>query len=74
MDEKDIRAKIISLILKLSPPDKLEEDKKIWEATNVSTKSCLNHLGVCLQYLLLDCEASKRETEYLRKLLEEESS
>ncbi len=32
----------------------------------------LDYLRVCVKYLMFDLEATKRENEYLRKLLEEE--
>lgn len=33
----------------------------------------LDYLRICIKYQLLDLEATRRENEYLRKLLEEKS-
>lgn len=39
-----------------------------------SLQESLDYLRICIKYQLFDLEATRRENEYLRKMLEEENS
>jgi hypothetical protein len=45
--------------------------KKLERSIN-SLQESLDYLRVCIKYQLFDLEATRRENEYLRKMLEEE--
>ena len=47
--------------------------KKLEKSIN-SLQESLDYLRVCIKYQLFDLEATRRENEYLRKLLEEHDS
>lgn len=48
---------------KLTPAEKLAE-------TLTNMKETVNYLRVCIKYLVFDLEATKRENQYLKGLLE----
>ena len=50
-----------------------DNHKKLQRSIN-SLQESLDYLRVCIKYQLFDLEATRRENEYLRKLLEENSS
>ena len=47
--------------------------KKLEKSIN-SLQESLDYLRVCIKYQVFDLEATRRENEYLRKLLEENNS
>ncbi len=47
--------------------------KKLEKSIN-SLQESLDYLRVCIKYQLFDLEATRRENQYLRKLLEENNS
>ncbi len=47
--------------------------KKLEKSIN-SLQESLDYLRVCIKYQVFDLEATRRENEYLRKLLEENDS
>lgn len=47
--------------------------QKLEESIN-SLQESLDYLRVCIKYQVFDLEATRRENEYLRKLLEEEQN
>ncbi len=58
--------------------DKLNELVKEFGETATplinSLQESLDYLRVCIKYQVFDLEATRRENEYLRKLLEENNS
>jgi len=49
-----------------------ENHKKLERSANTLQES-LDYLRICIKYQLFDLEATRRENEYLKKLLEERS-
>jgi len=50
-----------------------QNQEKLKESIAELQKS-LDHLRICIKYQIFDLEATRRENEYLRKLLEENSN
>jgi hypothetical protein len=48
---------------------KAEDSQKELQASVDCLRESLDYLRVCIKYLLLDIEATRRENDYLRKLL-----
>ncbi|MGA2171777.1 MAG: hypothetical protein ABSG82_02020 [Sedimentisphaerales bacterium] len=48
-----------------------EANQKELEASVDCLRESLDYLRVCIKYLLLDIEATRRENDYLRKLLQD---
>ena len=84
MDEQGFQSKLNELLQEMgSMPDgrssKLEEltaearqrREKI-KATVSSLQDSMDYLRLSIKYLLFDLEATRRENDYLRKMLEEE--
>jgi len=58
---------------KLSKLDKKKQViRKKLEKSLITLQESLNYLRVCIKYQTFDLEATRRENEYLRKLLEGE--
>jgi septal ring factor EnvC (AmiA/AmiB activator) len=49
-----------------------QESRKRLEKSINSLQESLDYLRVCIKYQVFDLEATRRENEYLRKLLEED--
>ncbi|MHC4572875.1 MAG: hypothetical protein ACYS76_01875 [Planctomycetota bacterium] len=47
-----------------------ESHKRLQKSVN-SLQEALDYLRICIKYQLFDLEATRRENQYLRKLLEE---
>jgi len=50
-----------------------QADRKQLEKSIDRLQELLDYLRVCIKYQVFDLEATRRENEYLRKLLEEDS-
>jgi hypothetical protein len=50
-----------------------ENQKKLEQSVN-SLQESLDYLRICIKYQLFDLEATRRENDYLRKLLEGSSN
>lgn len=50
-----------------------DNHKKLQKSVN-SLQESLDYLRICIKYQLFDLEATRRENQYLRKLLEEKES
>jgi hypothetical protein len=50
-----------------------ENHKRLAKSVN-SLQESLDYLRVCIKYQLFDLEATRRENQYLRRLLEEKDS
>jgi hypothetical protein len=50
--------------------EKTRLERQRFEKSLASLQESLDYLRICVKYLIFDLEATKRETEYLRKLLE----
>ena len=50
-----------------------KENKKKLEKSINSLQESLDYLRVCIKYQVFDLEATRRENQYLRKLLEDNS-
>lgn len=50
-----------------------DNHKKLEKSVN-SLQESLDYLRVCIKYQLFDLEATRRENEYLRRMLEERNS
>jgi hypothetical protein len=48
-----------------------EDNQKQLEKSVDCLRESLDYLRVCIKYLLLDIEATRRENDYLRKLLQD---
>jgi hypothetical protein len=48
---------------------KAEDSQKELQTSVDCLRESLDYLRVCIKYLLLDIEATRRENDYLRKLL-----
>ncbi|MBN1124057.1 MAG: hypothetical protein JXA82_03555 [Sedimentisphaerales bacterium] len=59
------RSKIILLARR-----KRESEKKLKKSME-DLQSALDYLRVCVKYMMFDLEATRRENQYLRKLLED---
>ena len=53
---------------------KAQEDHKKLEKSVDSLQEAVDYLRICIKYQLFDLEATRRENEYLKKLLEENNS
>jgi hypothetical protein len=51
-----------------------QENRKKLETSINRLQESLDYLRVCIKYQLFDLEATRRENEYLRKLLEDNGS
>ena len=51
-----------------------QANRKKLEKSISSLQESLDYLRVCIKYQVFDLEATRRENEYLRKLLEENNS
>jgi len=51
---------------------KAEDNQKEIQQSVDCLRESLDYLRVCIKYLLLDIEATRRENEYLRKLLNDQ--
>ena len=84
MDENTFQQKLTELVQEIAtlPTDEraklealAEETKQRHEklkATVTSLQDSIDYLRLSIKYLLFDLEATRRENEYLRKMLEEE--
>jgi hypothetical protein len=84
MDETIFQQKLTELVQEIAtlPSDEraklealAEETKQRHEklkATVTSLQDSIDYLRLSIKYLLFDLEATRRENEYLRKMLEEE--
>ena len=63
--------------VKIIKPKKPKKPKEPVKNKKINTKSSLqetiNYLRVCIKYTVWDLEATRRENEYLKKLLENNS-
>lgn len=50
---------------------KAEDSQKELQSTVDCLRESLDYLRVCIKYLMLDIEATRRENDYLRKLLQD---
>jgi hypothetical protein len=48
-----------------------EDSQKQLQSTVDCLRESLDYLRVCIKYLMLDIEATRRENDYLRKLLQD---
>lgn len=53
--------------------EEAQADRKKLEKSINSLQESLDYLRVCIKYQLFDLEATRRENEYLRKLLESDN-
>lgn len=84
MDERTFTKKLNELVQEVSalPPGHqaalealADESKKRHEklkATVTSLQDSIDHLRLSIKYILFDLEATRRENEYLRKMLEDD--
>ncbi len=73
MNEKEINEKLRELIRIIANTPTKETKPQHKDNTDNITKS-LTDLRICLKYLLLDLEATRRERDYLRVMLSEQQS
>ena len=86
MDEKSLEEKLKELVnevggttepqykkLAILARQVQNSHKKLKKSVN-SLQESLDYLRVCIKYQLFDLEATRRENEYLKKLLEERNS
>jgi len=86
MDEQTFQTKLAELMNELStlPPSERRKLQDLANATQQRHKrlrqtvselhESLDYLRMALKYLLFDLEATRRENEYLRQMLEEDRS
>lgn len=84
MDESTFQQKLAELVTEIETLPREERTKieaiaaqtrqrhEKLKATVVSLHDSLDYLRLSIKYLLFDLEATRRENEYLRKMLEEE--
>ena len=82
MDEKDFQFKLAELMTEISTLPKSERDKlsQMAQATQErqaklkktvsDLQESLDYLRLSIKYLVFDLEATRRENEYLRKLVQ----
>ncbi len=56
------------------PAKQAEQSHKRLQKSVDNLQESVDYLRVCIKYQLFDLEATRRENEYLKKLLEENSS
>jgi len=77
LSRKEVKIQLKNLIEEFQKTPKLKnrKPKKPKEKLNPSKmdsiQETIDYLRVCIKYNVFDLEATKRENEYLRKLLEE---
>jgi hypothetical protein len=55
------------------PPGRTHPTPKKLEKSISTLQESLDYLRVCIKYQVFDLEATRRENEYLRRLIEEQS-
>lgn len=72
MDESFNR-QLHDLITEIGSLPKSEQGKceKLVKETNAATQESIDFLRLSIKYVLFDLEATRRENEYLRRLLDE---
>ena len=55
------------------PSEQMQTDCSKLEKSISNLQELLDYLRVCIKYQVFDLEATRRENEYLKKLLEEEN-
>ena len=85
MDEQNFQKKLAELMGEISTLPKSERDKltNLAEQTQQrheklrdtvgSLQESLNHLRLSIKYLVFDLEATRRENQYLRRMLQHQS-
>ena len=85
MDESTFQMKLAELVKEIGDMPEAERTKlealaqqtkqrhEKLKATVTSLQDSIDYLRLSIKYLLFDLEATRRENEYLRKMLEEES-
>lgn len=86
MDEKQFQHKLAELMGEISTLPKSERDKlnalanqaqqrhrKLRESVS-NLQESLDHLRLSIKYLVFDLEATRRENQYLRRMLEHEQA
>ena len=86
MNEQDFQAKLGDLIEQINclPPDQRDRLGKLAEETKdrhdrmkktvADLQESLDYLRLSIKYMMFDLEATRRENQYLRKLLEKQAS
>jgi hypothetical protein len=86
MDEMKLEAKLNELVKEFGEGIDTQHDKLAklaeqaqanhvkLEKTISSLQELLDYLRVCIKYQIFDLEATRRENDYLRRLLEESNS
>ena len=86
MDEKTFQEKLVELMGEISTLPRAERDKltelahqtqqrhKKLRKTVHDLQESLDYLRLSIKYLVFDLEATRRENEYLRKMLEQDPS
>jgi len=71
---KEFGGSVDSPAIKLAMPAKqtCESNEQLKKSIN-SLQETLDYLRVCIKYQLFDLEATRRENEYLKKLLEDKN-
>lgn len=72
MDEKELNGKLRELILITAnlPPDSKKQQGQSTD-TNPITKS-LTDLQICIKYIMFDLEATRRERDQLKEILDDD--
>jgi hypothetical protein len=85
MNEANLQQKLNELVKEIGGPADLyhcklamlatqtQETHKQLEETVNNLQESLDYLRICIKYHLFDLEATRRENNYLRKLLEEKN-